>query len=183
MAGESEAHGIISTNLTLSLGAQLRGGNCRAFSKDMKVRSGPAPSSQRSRSGLYSYPDLVVVCGERQYHDEYQDVLLNPTLIVEVLSDSTRNFDRSEKFLRYRAWLPTLTDYLLVEQNRILIEHCQRQSENVWQVTIFEQLDQTVFISSINCTLSLAEIYEGVIFPTPATEEVAESAGSPATGN
>ncbi len=169
MAGESEAHGIISTNLTIAIGSELRGGNCRVFSKDMKVRSGPL-ASRHSIKGFFSYPDLVVVCGDRQYHDQHRDVLLNPTVIIEVLSDATRNFDRSEKFLRYRTWLPTLSDYLLVEQNRMLVEHHQRQGENVWQMTIFERPDQTVVIASINCTLALAEIYEGVIFPPPAEE-------------
>lgn len=169
MAGESEAHGLISTNLTISIGSKLRGGACRVFSKDMKVRSGPVPASPHATKGFFSYPDLVVVCGERQYHDLHQDVLLNPTVVIEVLSDATRNFDRSEKFLRYRTWLPTLTDYLLVEQNRVLVEHHQRQSENVWQMTILERPDQTILISSINCPLAVAEIYEGVTFTPPST--------------
>ena len=87
MAGESPNHGRICTNLTMSLGTQLRGSPCEVFSKDTKVRSGPAQA--HTRTGLWSYPDLVVVCGQGQYHDQYQDVLLNPRMLVEVLSPST----------------------------------------------------------------------------------------------
>ncbi len=173
MAGKSEEHGIITTNLTVAIGTQLRGGPCAAFSKDLKVRSGPLPASPRSLKGFFSYPDLVVVCGERQYHDQYRDVLLNPSLIIEVLSESTRNFDRSEKFVRYRTWLPSLTDYLLVEQMEPLLEHHIRQSENVWQMTVFRGLDQEVFISSINCRLLLTEVYDRITFPV--SDESGES--------
>ena len=111
-------------NLSISLGLQLRGTPCRAFSKDTKVRCGPYRS--HTREGLYAYPDLVVVCGPSQYHDQAQDVLLNPTVIVEVLSPSTEAFDRGDKFHRYRRWLPTLTDYVLVAQDRPVIDHYQR---------------------------------------------------------
>src|SRR4030095_183857 len=106
MAGESEDHGTICMKLSISLGLQLRGTPCRAFSKDTKVCCGPYRA--HTREGLYTYPDLVVVCGAMQFHDQAQDVLVNPTLIVEVLSPSTEAFDRGEKFRRYRAWLPTL---------------------------------------------------------------------------
>ena len=114
MAGESPEHGAICMNLSVSIGAQLRGTPCQAFAKDMKVRSGPVPRPGAPMKGLFSYPDLVVVCGAMQFHDQFRDVLLNPSCIIEVLSDSTEAFDRGEKFRRYRTWLPTLTDYLLV---------------------------------------------------------------------
>src|SRR5262245_2480198 len=87
MAGESVAHGIISMNLSAALVLQLRGGPCRAFSKDMKVRCGPY--RPETMAGFYAYPDLVVVCGEPQVHDTHRDVLLNPTVLIEVLSPST----------------------------------------------------------------------------------------------
>src|SRR5215467_4960508 len=94
MAGESPDHSTICTNLTGQLYGQLRGKSCQVFSKDTKVRSGPKPKSPYEFKGLYSYPDLVVVCGELQFHDEYKDVLLNPAVIIEVLSQSTEAFDR-----------------------------------------------------------------------------------------
>ena len=109
MAGESEAHGTICTNLTIEVGSQLKGTPCRAFSKDTKVRSGPLPKSRDSAQGFYSFPDLLVVCGEAQYLDEHQDVLINPKVIIEVLSPSTEAFDRTEKFARYREHLASLT--------------------------------------------------------------------------
>ena len=95
------------------------------------MRCGPYRS--HTREGLYAYPDLVVVCGPSQYHDQARDVLLNPTVIVEVLSPSTEAFDRGEKFRRYRAWLPALTDYLLVAQDRPLIDHYHRQEDGGYQ--------------------------------------------------
>jgi Uma2 family endonuclease len=97
MAGESEAHGIICTNLTAEIANQLKGTPCRAFSKDTKVRSGPIPKTRYAAEGLYSFPDLVVVCDKAQYLDEHKDVLINPRVIIEVLSPSTEAFDRTEK--------------------------------------------------------------------------------------
>ena len=123
MAGESPEHGTICMNLSVIMGSQLRGTPCQAFAKDMKVRSGPTPRSGTSMKGLFSYPDLLVTCGDLQFHDQFRDILLNPTLIIEVLSNATEAFDRGEKFRRYRTWLPTLRDYLLVAQDKPLIDH------------------------------------------------------------
>ncbi|MBX9695634.1 MAG: Uma2 family endonuclease [Cyanobacteria bacterium] len=117
MAGESGPHGDITVNLVISLGSQLKGTLCRVRSKDTKVRSGPDPKPYQGTSGLYSYPDVVVVCGEPQYHDDHADVILNPSVILEVLSPATEAFDRGKKFTRYQIWNSTLSDYLLVLQN------------------------------------------------------------------
>ena len=173
MAGESPAHGAICVNLVGQLYNQLRGGPCQLFTKDMKVRSGPAPRPGRSRKGLFSYPDLVVVCGEMQFHDEHQDVLTNPTVIVEVLSPATEFSDRSDKWVRYQTWLPTLTDYILVSQFRPLIEHYRRQPEGQWIYTPASGLEGSLRIDSINCTLPLAEVYDRVVFP-PEDELIAD---------
>src|SRR5262245_21113539 len=94
MTGESPEHGAVCMNLSVSIGAQLRWTPCRAFAKDMQVRSGPVPRPGASMKGLFSYPDLVVVCGVMQFHDQFRDVLLNPICIIEVLSASTEAFDR-----------------------------------------------------------------------------------------
>jgi Uma2 family endonuclease len=88
MAGESPEHGAICVNLTREVSAQLKGTRCQAFSKDMKVRSGPLPRRRYSQKGLYSYPDLVIVCGEIQFLDENRDVIINPKVIIEVASPS-----------------------------------------------------------------------------------------------
>src|SRR5215216_3648096 len=127
MAGESPAHGTICTNLVGQLHSQLRGKPCQVLSKDTKVRSGPKPRSRYSTKGMFSYPDLLVVCGEMKFHDEIRHVLLNPKIIIEVLSPSTEAFDRGEKFLRYRTYLESLTDYIVVAQDYALIEHFSRE--------------------------------------------------------
>lgn len=166
MAGESEEHGTICTNLGGLLFAQLRSTPCRVFSKDTKVRCGPYRS--HTREGLYAYPDLVVVCGASEYHDQARDVLLNPTVIVEVLSPSTETFDRGDKLYRYRRWLPTLTDYVLVAQDRPLIDHYQRTTAGRWELETLEGLEANLHLSGIHCTVPLAEVYERIVCPQTA---------------
>ncbi len=112
------AHGIISVNIVGQLYNQLRGGPCQVFTKDTKVPSGPSRLRGQSRKGLFSYPDIVVVCGEMRFLDEHQDVLLNPSVIVEVLSPATEAYDRGDKWLRYQTFLPSLTDHILVAQSQ-----------------------------------------------------------------
>jgi Uma2 family endonuclease len=135
------------------------------------VRCGPYRSY--TREGLYAYPDLVVVCGPSQYHDQARDVLLNPTVIVEVLSPSTEAIDRGDKLYRYRRWLPTLMDYVLVAQDRLVIDHYQRtptgspapQERTRWELETLEGRDAHLHLPSINCTVPLAEVYERIVFP------------------
>jgi len=171
MAGESPEHGAICTNLTREISAQLKGTPCQAFSKDMKVRSGPLPRRRYSQKGLYSYPDLVVVCGELRFLDENRDVLINPKVIIEVSSPSTGAFDYGEKFRRYRTFNPSLTDYLIVAQNRPSIEHFSRQENGQWVIAASAvELSESVRIASINCALRLAEVYDRVEFPEEEEE-------------
>lgn len=170
MASESPEHGAICMNLSVSIGSQLRGTPCQAFAKDTKVRSGRIPLPGNPMKGLFSYPDLLVVCGDLQFHDQFRDVLLNPTLIVEVLSDSTEAFDRGEKFRRYRTWLPTLTDYLLVAQDKPLIDHYHRVEASKWELIPIEGLEASLHLELLNCTLRLVEVYERIIFPTEESE-------------
>lgn len=162
MAGESPDHGRICMNLAATLVPKLRGSDCEGFSKDMKVHCGPYRA--HTREGLYAYPDLVVVCGALQFHDQAQGVLVNPTVIVEVLSPSTEAFDRGEKFRRYRACLPTLTDYVLVAQDRPVIDHYHRTVTGRWEVETLEGLDTHLHLDSINCTVPLADVYERIVF-------------------
>ena len=170
MAGESPEHGAICMNLSVSIGLQLRGTPCQAFAKDTKVRSGRIPLPGYPMKGLFSYPDLLVVCGDLQFHDQFRDVLLNPTLIVEVLSDSTEAFDRGEKFRRYRTWLTTLTDYLLVAQDKPLIDHYHRVEANRWELVSIEGLEASLHLEGLNCTLRLVDVYDRIVFPTEAPE-------------
>jgi Uma2 family endonuclease len=171
MAGESEAHGIICTNLSGVLFAQLRSTPCRVLSKDMRVRCGPY--RPHTRQGFYAYPDLVVVCGPSRHHDQARDVLLNPTVIVEVLSPSTEAFDRGDKWQRYRRWLPTLRDYVLVAQERPAIDHYQRPPRGRWALESLAGLEAHLHLPSLACTVPLAEVYERLVFadPTGAARE------------
>lgn len=163
MAGESPAHGTICTNLVISLGSQVRGTPCRVFSKDTKVRCGPY--RRYSTSGFYAYPDLLVVCGPGRYHDKVRDVLLNPTVIIEVLSPATSTFDLGEKRELYRRWLPTLTDYVVVAQEKPAIVHDQRAPTGEWTSDVLDGLDAVLHLPSIHCTVPLVEVYERLEFP------------------
>ena len=159
MAGASEEHNIITVNLTVALGSQLRGGSCRPFAADMRVRVGPAD--------LYAYPDVVVVCGERRYADEQRDVLLNPTVIIEVLSPGTEDYDRGDKFTGYR-YLDSLQEYLLVAQDRPHVEHYTRQPDGRWLLSEAAHLEAVIHLPSLAADLALSEVYADVNFEAGA---------------
>ena len=162
MAGESLDHGVISANTLASLVGQLRGTPCFAVTKDTKVRSGPTPMKGDSIKGLFSYPDVVVVCGEPEFHDTLRDVILNPTTIVEVLSPSTETFDQGTKFTRFRQSNPTLKDYILISQFEPRVEHHYRQADGSWQMKEYVGLEASFAIPSIRCTLRLADVYDRI---------------------
>lgn len=162
MAGESGKHGDISANFLGLLIAALRGSECRARTKDTKVKSGAL--KERFGRGMISYPDLVVICGEPEYHDKFKDVVLNPAVIIEVLSDATEEFDRGVKFMRYRNFNDTLTDYILVSQDEPHVEHYIRQKNGDWLLKEYYGLEKSFRIDSIDCSLRLSEIYERVEF-------------------
>ncbi|MHB2016554.1 MAG: Uma2 family endonuclease [Candidatus Xenobia bacterium] len=155
MAGASEQHDTIVANLIAFVHAQLRGTPCRPFTANMKVRTTPVR--------LFSYPDLTVVCGQPQYHDEHRDVLINPRVIFEVLSPSTEDYDRGSKRVLYQS-LESLTDYVLVEQHKPLVEHWTRQPENRWLVERIEGREATLDLECIGCMLPLQDVYERVDF-------------------
>lgn len=167
MAGESPQHADISVNLVGEFRAKLKGSSCRVWTKDMKVRSGPGPTwrprNRLPQAGMYSHPDIVIVCGEPQFHDQYSDVLLNPRVIVEVLSPSTQAFDRWAKFWRFRQWNTTLTDYILVSQSEVFIDHYIRQADGLWAILAsYTELNEILEIPSLNLRISVAEIYDRV---------------------
>jgi Uma2 family endonuclease len=164
MAGESGAHADIITNIVVTLVNQLGDRPCRVRDKETKVGSGPLPKSPRRPAGLYSYPDVDVICGEPVYLDGFTDVVLNPKVIVETLSESTEAFDRGDKLLRYQKFNPTLTDYILVSQVRPQIEHFRREKDGSWKYTIHEGLKAIVKIDSIKCRLNAADVHQRVKF-------------------
>lgn len=162
MSGESGNHADISMNLAGLVQQQLRGTNCRGRVKDTKVKSGAL--KDRFGKGMISYPDIVVICGEPEYHDKHKDIVLNPTVIIEVLSDSTEDFDRGVKFMRYRNFNDTLTDYILISQEEPHIEHYIRLQNGEWLLREYYGTDKSFRVDSINCNLNLSEIYERVEF-------------------
>jgi Uma2 family endonuclease len=153
MSGASEQHNLIVTNLVGELRAQLKGRPCKTYPSDMRLKV--------VSTGLFTYPDVMVVCGQTLFDDEQQDTLLNPSIIIEVLSKSTEGYDRGEKFAHYRK-VPSLTDYLLVSQSKVHVEHYVRQPDNHWLLSESDALESVVRIASINCELSLAEVYDKV---------------------
>jgi Uma2 family endonuclease len=164
MAGESTRHSTVCINLSGELYNKLKGKSCRAFSPNMKVQSGHFFKQKKTSKGLFSYPDLTVVCGEPQFLDDNSDVLMNPKVIFEVLSPATEAFDRGEKFSRYRAWNETLTDYILIWQDIPVVEHFQRQDNHHWLLTIVEGVESTLEIASIECSIKLADLYDRLEF-------------------
>lgn len=171
MAGESLSHSTICFNLAGRIFAQLTGKSCRGFSPNMKICV--------SETGRYYYPDLSVGCAEPVFHDDYKDVLLNPTVVIEVLSPSTEMRDRTTKLFDYQS-IASLQDYLLISQHKPLIEHYMRQQDGQWLYKATSGLAHSVFITSIECHLHLAEIYERITFPPPEPDEPEEEYRDPA---
>jgi Uma2 family endonuclease len=155
MSGASEPHNVLTVNVSGELRSQLRGRPCRSYAADMRVKV--------SASGLYTYPDVVAVCGERHFDDDMRDTLVNPTMIVEVLSPSTELYDRGKKFEMYSR-IESLTDYVLVSQDRPRVEHYMRQGDRKWLLSVADDLQAVLTIASVDCAISLADIYENVDF-------------------
>ncbi|MCP5195609.1 MAG: Uma2 family endonuclease [Gammaproteobacteria bacterium] len=156
MSDASRNHNRITINLGAMLHTQLRGKSCEPFVNDMRVKVSP--------TGLYTYPDVIVACDEPRFEDDQLDTLLNPKVIIEVLSESTEKYDRGAKFAHYRT-LDSLTDYLLVAQNQPSIEHFQRQADGSWRYSAAQGLEAEIDIPTIGCLLRLAEVYERITLP------------------
>ncbi|MEW6349467.1 MAG: Uma2 family endonuclease [Thermodesulfobacteriota bacterium] len=152
MSGASRRHNQITVNITGELHARLKGRLCFVFASDMRVKV--------PMTGTYAYPDVTALCEEPLFEDAHLDTLLNPSVLIEVLSDSTEAFDRGEKFSHYRR-IPSLRDYLLIDQNKVRVEHFVRR-DNQWVLTEKDGLEDTVELDSIRCSLSLREIYDKV---------------------
>jgi Uma2 family endonuclease len=156
MSGASWEHNLVKDNLAGEVRNQLKGGPCRVTTSDQRVKV--------SATGLYTYPDIVIVCDEPQFEDNVFDTLLNPRVVVEVLSDSTERYDRGVKFAHYRQ-LPSVQEYVLVAQDRPLVERYVRQPDDTWVLTAFSDMKQTFAFGTVPAKVPLAEIYSGVEFP------------------
>lgn len=157
MAGGSAQHGLIQVGISSLLRTALRGRDCYVYPSDVKIGIPTA--------NIYTYPDISVVCGTRQFEEGRRDTLLNPILLVEILSSATERYDRGKKFAHYRR-IPTLAEYVLVAQDTPLIEHYVRQPDGTWRWAAVEGLDETITLSTVKCSLPLAEVYDQVEFST-----------------
>jgi Uma2 family endonuclease len=156
MAGATYEHTLVKDNTAREAGVQLKRGPCHVLTSDMRV--------QIERTGLYTYPDIVIVCDKPQFEDGMFDTLKNPRAVVEVLSDSTEKYDRGVKFAHYRQ-LPSLQEYVLIAQDRPLVERFVRQPDDSWLMTAFSDIQQVFSFASVPVKIALADIYRGVEFP------------------
>ena len=161
MTGATPRHNIIVANVIGSIYAQLRGNPCTVYPSDLRVKV--------ERTGLYTYPDISVVCGDLRIDDDRSNTVLNPIVIVEVLSPSTRDYDRGLKFQHYRT-IGSLQEYIVIAQDMLHIEHYSRQDEDHWLLAEYHHTHQTLSLRSIGCHLSLDDIYEKVTFSSQDAE-------------
>ena len=158
MTGASEAHNLIASNVTATFHRQLRGRACRIYPSDMRLKV--------IQTGLNTYPDLTIVCGPPQFTDlTKRDTLINPTVIIEILSPSTERYDRGLKFQNYRT-ISSLQDYILIAQDAAHIEHYTRHEPNQWILTEVVGLDNSLTIASLGVTINLTDAYEQIELPS-----------------
>lgn len=155
MAGGSPWHSLIATNFARQLGNTLEKRPCRVMSSDLRILVSP--------DGFYTYPDISVVCGEMKFSDKQKDTLVNPSLLIEVLSPSTEAHDRGFKSMQYRK-VESLTEYILVSQTEPRLERYRRQPDGDWQLHDIVGMDETCELTSVGCTIPLSGIYDKVDF-------------------
>ena len=154
MAGAGREHTLVVTNLVREVSTQLRGRPCETYSNDLRVKISPS---------RFAYPDLTVGCAPLEFEDASLDILLNPVVIMEVLSPTTEKDDRSWKFAHYRQ-LASLKDYVMLSQRRPIVEHYTRRNDDQWVLTDIRGLDKVLRLPSIGCELRLSDVYERVEF-------------------
>ncbi|MBS1794473.1 MAG: Uma2 family endonuclease [Acidobacteria bacterium] len=153
-AGSSRRHNLIGSNTTVAIGSRVRGHKCEVYVNDMRVRLAPHE---------YCYPDVVVVAGEPKFEGRELDILLNPTVIVEIMSRATLAHDKTEKLDRYLA-MESVREIILVKEEEMRVEHYHKQTINQWTYKIYTSSQDIVTIDSINCKISLSEIYSQIKF-------------------
>ncbi len=153
MAGAKRSHNRIVSNIIRVIDTQLLERDCNIYPSDMRVKI--------EKINKYTYPDMVVTCGKEIFEDDQVDTLLNPILIIEILSASTEAYDRGEKFQHYQ-FIPSLAEYILITQNKIRVEQYVRQSDRTWLYSEYQSLDDVIKLESIACELALKEVYAKV---------------------
>ncbi|MCI5151332.1 MAG: Uma2 family endonuclease [Candidatus Electrothrix sp. MAN1_4] len=160
MAGATRQHNRISSNLVSEINQHIKSGDCNIYSSDLRVH---VPST-----GYFTYPDIVITCGKEEWTDTHNDVLVNPLVIIEILSDSTASIDRGKKFEQYRE-LASFVEYLLIEQRTPHIEQYILYDAQEWRYRTIRGIDEQIIIQAIDCTLLLCDIYHKVdVLPQPA---------------
>ncbi len=153
MSRASLKHNVIFSNLLTDIGYKLKGKKCRPFGSDLRIHI--------PKNTLYTYPDISIICGDPELTDDHFDTATNPAVIIELLSKSTRNYDKGEKFTLYRD-IESLQEYILVDTEKIYVEKHIRNTDNSWQLTDYRLLENSFVIDSVQISISLADIYEGV---------------------
>ena len=156
MARVSREHNMIKENLVGEVGARLKGGPCQTYSSDQRVFV--------EATGLYTYPDIIILCSPGTYDPADRDTLTNPTAIIEVLSPSTEKYDRGAKFRNYQR-IPSLIEYVLVAQDEAVCERFVRQADGSWALVSFVELSATLTFTSVPVHIPLTDVYSGVTFP------------------
>lgn len=154
-AGASVAHNDIAANVLTVLRTALRGTGCRAFGSDLRLR---APG------GLFTYPDVMLICGQLELSPDRPDTVVNPAVLVEVLSDATRDYDRGEKFALYKT-IPTLREYVLIEQDRVAVDHFQLKTPSNWASASYSSLADSLSLNVVHVGLPLSDVYRDVFGP------------------
>lgn len=158
MSGGSANHSTITSNCITGLNLALKAKPCRVFESNMRLLV--------KRNGLYTYPDVMVVCGKVEFVPKRNDTLTNPVIIVEVLSPSTRDYDRVKKFALYKP-LDSLREYLLVDSEQIHVTHLRRTDpESAWTIEMYDDLQTVLHLDSVGCDLALAQIFDKVELET-----------------
>jgi Uma2 family endonuclease len=157
MAGASNEHNLIVNNLNFHLFTHLRGRGCRMYTFEMRLRI--------NATRLYTYPDAMIVCGKSLYADDHVDTIVNPLVIVEVLSDSTESYDKGKKFDHYRQ-VPTVQEYILISQEIPQIERRVRVSATEWRLHVYDGLESVLPLDPIETSITLAQVYLDIEFPT-----------------
>ena len=154
MAGASRTHNRIVSNTMVGLGRKIKGGKCEIYANDLRVRI--------EEMRAFVYPDLVITCGEEEYLDDEFDTLLNPVVIIEVLSETTAQHDRTTKFDAYRR-ISSLQEYLMIAQAQIRVDHYIRQTEDLWSYRSYGEETSTITLESIGVEMILDEVYAKVV--------------------
>lgn len=155
MSGASLEHNLISVNCIANLKQKLKGKNWRPFGSDLRVHI--------PKNSLYTYPDISIVSGDVKTTDDHFDTATNPVVIIEILSSSTRDYDKGGKFTLYRE-IDSLQEYILIDSEKIMVEKFIRNADSSWQLTEYKSIDQTFWINSVDIELQLQDVYEDVQF-------------------